>query len=68
MATISGTQSANTPPVAAQPIQISLGESIDQVMAALGQPVTIIDLGEKKIYVYKEEKISFKDNRVSDVR
>ncbi len=45
-----------------------MGESIDQVMAALGQPVTIIDLGEKKIYVYKEEKISFKDNRVSDVR
>ena len=65
---VTGAQSASTPPVAAQPIQISLGESIDQVAAALGQPVTIVDLGEKKTYVYKEEKISFKDNKVSDVR
>ncbi len=65
---VTETQSANTPPVAAQPIQISLGESIDQVTAALGQPVTIVELGEKKIYVYKQEKISFKDNKVSDVR
>jgi hypothetical protein len=65
---VAGTQSANAPPVAAPPIEITLGESIDQVTAALGQPVTIVELGEKKIYVYKQEKISFKDNKVSDVR
>jgi hypothetical protein len=61
-------QSANAPPVAAPPIEITLGQSIDEVTAALGQPVTIVELSEKKIYVYKQEKISFKDNKVSDVR
>ncbi len=55
------------PPASAQTVNIALGQSIDQVTTALGQPVTVIDLGPKKIYKYKDMKITFKDGKVSDV-
>jgi hypothetical protein len=37
------------------------------VTANLGAPVTVIDLGSKKIYKYKDMKVTFKDGKVSDV-
>jgi hypothetical protein len=37
------------------------------VTASLGAPLTVIDLGSKKIYKYKDMKITFKDGKVSDV-
>jgi hypothetical protein len=55
-------------PAPAAPTQISLGQSIDEVTAALGQPVRIVDLTTKKIYVYKDMKITFKAGKVSDVQ
>ena len=55
------------PSPAAPPKTIALGQSIDEVTATLGPPVTIVDLGSKKIYKYKDLKISFKDGKVSDV-
>lgn len=58
-------QAANTP---AAPVEISLGETIDQVIAANGSPARIVDLGAKKIYIYKDMKITFKDGKVSDVQ
>jgi hypothetical protein len=49
-------------------VNISVGESIDNVTAALGSPVRIIDLGAKKIYTYKDMKIIFMNGKVSDVQ
>ena len=55
-------------PAAAAPPQIQLGQSIDDVVAALGQPEKIVDLGAKKIYVYKDLKVTFVNGKVSDVQ
>lgn len=53
---------------AAVPTTIALGQSIDEVVAALGQPKNIVDLGAKKIYVYADMKITFNDGKVTDVQ
>jgi hypothetical protein len=53
---------------AAAPAEISLGQTIDQVVGILGQPKTISDLGSKKIYVYKDMKVVFVGGKVSDVQ
>jgi hypothetical protein len=47
---------------------IALGQTVDQVTAALGQPKSVVDLGTKKIYVYADMKITFKAGKVSDVQ
>src|SRR5258708_6181725 len=57
-------QNLETPPA---PITVSLGQTIDQVVAALGFPEKIIDLGSKKTYLYKDLKVIFIDGKVSDV-
>jgi hypothetical protein len=49
------------------PATVSRGQSIDDVTAALGQPMTVIDLGSKKIYKYKDMKVTFKGGKVADV-
>jgi hypothetical protein len=49
-------------------VNIGLGETIDSVTAALGNPIRIIDLGAKKIYTYKDMKIIFTNGKVSDVQ
>lgn len=51
----------------AAPVNIALGQSIDQVTGALGQPMRIVDLGAKKIYQYRDMKITFRDGKVADV-
>ena len=56
------------PAPAAPPVSISLGQSIQQVTGALGQPKSIVDLGAKKIYVYNDMKITFNDGKVADVQ
>jgi len=62
------TRTRAIPPQPTTPTQISLDESIDEVVAAFGQPVRIVDLTTKKIYVYKDMKITFKAGKVSDVQ
>lgn len=63
-----------TPPVQgnqvaqAQPPTIQLGQTVDEVVAILGQPVTIVNLGSKVIYSYKDLKITFTNGKVSDVQ
>jgi hypothetical protein len=52
---------------AAPPVQLTLGLTIDEVTAANGVPTKIIDLGAKKIYVYKDLKVTFKDGKVVDI-
>ncbi len=47
---------------------ISLGMTFAEVEGALGQPRNTVDLGAKKIYVYKDLKVTFLKGRVSDVQ
>jgi hypothetical protein len=47
---------------------ISIGQTFAQVEAIMGAPKQIVNLGAKKIYVYKDMKIIFLDGRVSDVQ
>lgn len=59
-------QSLDTP--ASGPITLSLGQTIEDVKAIQGEPQKIMDLGSKKIYVYKDLKITFMDGKVTDVQ
>ena len=66
----SGAQVAQQPPPPPQqePVKIGLGQTTGQVVAGLGQPDKVVDLGSKKIYIYKDLKITFVDGKVSDVQ
>jgi hypothetical protein len=52
----------------AAPVSVSLGQTIAQVTASLGQPAKVVNLGPKQIYVYQDMKVTFKDGKVSDVQ
>ena len=52
----------------APPPTLSLGLSIEDVKSIQGEPQKIVDLGAKKIYVYKDLKITFTDGKVSDIQ
>lgn len=47
---------------------VNLGQSPEQVEAAMGKPDKIVNLGPKKTYVYKDMKVIFLENKVSDVQ
>jgi hypothetical protein len=47
---------------------IRIGQTIDQVVSALGKPETIVDLGAKQIYKYKDLKVTFVNGKVTDVQ
>jgi hypothetical protein len=64
----SGPAAAAPAPAISAPVTISLGQSIDQVTTALGQPLQISDVGAKKIYLYKDMKVIFVGGKVSDVQ
>jgi hypothetical protein len=51
-----------------EPQTVQLGQTPDQVRAALGQPDKVVNLGSKQIYVYKDLKITFVSEKVSDVQ
>ena len=55
-------QAGDTPPT------LSLGMTVADVKAIQGEPQKIVDLGSKKIYVYKDLKITFSDGKVSDIQ
>jgi len=64
-----GNQAQGGPPQPpAQPQTIQLGQTTDEVTAALGQPDKIVNLGAKQIYVYKDLKVTFLKGKVSDVQ
>ena len=56
------------PAEAASGPTVSLGMTIAQVEGALGKPKSTVDLGAKKIHVYKDLKVTFLNGRVSDVQ
>jgi hypothetical protein len=60
--------SGGVPNSSKSPIQISLGQTIEEIEAALGNPTQIVNLGAKRIYVYPDLKITFIDGRVTDVQ
>jgi hypothetical protein len=49
------------------PVQISLGQTTADVVAALGNPKRIVNLGARKIYIYSDMKITFINGKVTDV-
>jgi hypothetical protein len=53
---------------AAPPVTVSLGQTPDQVIAALGQPQKIVKLPKKETYYYKDLKVIFTAGKVSDVQ
>jgi hypothetical protein len=57
------------PPVQeAPPTTVSFGLSTDQVVGLLGQPREILDAGSKKIYLYKDLKVTVVDGKVTDAQ
>jgi hypothetical protein len=56
------------PTTSAGPFTIEMGQSIADVVAHMGQPARIADLGQKKTYFYKDMKIIFVDGKVNDVQ
>ena len=50
------------------PATNALGQTISQVVNAMGSPKQIVDLGPKQIYVYSNMKVIFMDGKVSDVQ
>jgi len=52
----------------APPATITLGLSVDEVEARLGKPRDIADLGAKKIYVYRDLKVTFMNGKVTDIQ
>jgi hypothetical protein len=56
------------PPADQPPATIEVGQTIDQVVAILGQPQKIVKLAAKQIYVFKDLKVTFDKGKVSDVQ
>lgn len=50
-----------------QPQSIQMGMTMDQVVAAFGQPEKMVNLGPKQLYIYKDMKVTFINGRVADV-
>ena len=59
---------SSQPATAAPPPTITIGESSTLVLQAMGMPQQMIDLGKKKTYIYKNMKIIFVDDKVTDVQ
>jgi hypothetical protein len=52
----------------AEPQTVQLGMTTEQVQATLGKPDKAFNLGAKQIYVYQDVKVTFMNNKVSDVQ
>jgi hypothetical protein len=53
------------PPAAASKTPLTVGQTVEEVTGILGQPVNIVDLGAKKIYVFKDLKVTFTNGKAS---
>jgi hypothetical protein len=59
---------APPPPPPAQPKTVALGQSKDQVLAVLGQPLKVANLGVKEIDYYSDMKVIFVKGTVADIQ
>ena len=50
------------------PAEVTVGQTPDQVVAALGNPARKAKVGSKDIYFYKDLKVTFVNGKVSDVQ
>jgi len=68
----SDSSGSGAPPPPAHPAtparKITMGMSVDEVVAAWGQPKDIVDLGAKKIYVYSGMKFTFTDGKLTSAQ
>lgn len=55
-------------PSDAQTPTVTLGMTMNQVRSLLGPPRRMVDLGEKRMFIYDDMKVVFMDGRVSDVQ
>jgi hypothetical protein len=55
------------PPMNAAPPTIAVGQTKEQVTAAIGQPVKAAKIGAKEILYYKDMKVTLLNGKVSDV-
>jgi hypothetical protein len=62
-----GQQAAPEPAAPAQPVNITVGQTVEQVKAQLGDPQKTVNLGTKQILIYKDLKITFIKGKVTDV-
>jgi hypothetical protein len=57
------------PAPAAPTVELGLGLTTDEVESSQGKPTTILNAGpHKKIYIYKNFKITFTDGKVTDIQ
>jgi hypothetical protein len=65
-----GVQANNmlTPGGGKAPVEISLGQTVQQITANFGQPRSTVNLGARQIYVYPDMKVTFSAGRVVDVQ
>ncbi len=56
------------PPAAQSGPTVTMNMTTDEVVAAMGPPSKIVDLGATKKYIYKDMKITFVNGRVTDVQ
>jgi hypothetical protein len=61
-------QQQAAPQPSAPPKTIALGQTTDQVVAILGQPQKIVNLGAKQMYFYPDMKVIFTNGKVTDVQ
>jgi hypothetical protein len=59
---------APPPPPPPDPAEVKEGQTMDEVVAALGQPVRKAKVGTKDIYFYKDLKVTFVNGKVKDVQ
>lgn len=64
---VASAAAAAPPAPAGPPPSVELGQTPDQVKAALGQPTREANLGTKVIYYYNGMKVTFKNGKVSGV-
>jgi hypothetical protein len=53
---------------AAAPPTIEPGQTRDQIVAILGQPERIANVGDKQIYIYKDPKVTLIAGKVTDIQ
>lgn len=63
-----GQQGGQQQQAEAEPQTIQMGMTSDQVVAAMGKPAKMVNLGPKQIYVYKDLKVTFMNGKVVDVQ
>jgi len=59
---------APPPPPAEATQHVALGQSVEEVVAILGKPSSVGDLGAKTIYFYENLKVTFVDGKVTDIK